>query len=1058
VQRYLILALVLLFSLSALIQPAQAQGEDWVIEGDKVFIDDANVYLSATPHTLGGSGWVEFELLSKGYEGEIDAIWGFNQSEGIVPSKPQIWAENVPHTVYRLVDVEKEDTLIVTGITSFAKLSWATFEGEPDIGNRNNTHLYEVTADFWGMETETLVVAFNAYVLDGSTATITYNYDTREREYYIEYYDDWKPFNIGSLTTVDREYKGFDDWRFTKLDAPIQKNVTYKVRCWIEVPFKGTTPVSGKYIWAVKPHNESIQDAIASGHLYVLDPWYNGSWSHRLEITIDHTKVDADLVDFPVLITEEDMTVAFWANVKADGTDIVMTLDDGDTKLKRELVDIDTVGKTMELWFKAPTLSSTVDDVFYLYFGNAGAAEVNDADTWDAHYIAVYHLSDDPDNAHVIDSTGVNSGDKTAANEPNEVVGEIGEAQDFDGANDYISGGNAIKPECEDTLTFEALVFDNVWGANDCMMSFGTHAILITEGVAGAVLFVLFDDLGGSQWMRFNAAGEYLTAGIWNQLAGTWDGTDMLLYSNGTKTARPPRVLNAPLKSGVMQFSIGRRGDGNHYFDDLLDEVRVSDIARSEGWIGTGYNTMTDPATFYSVADEALVLPTVETDNADIDGTTATLNGEITDTGFPYDDDERGFVWDTVSWSDPGNVAPGASGYSDNWTEAGSFGVGAFDHDATGLTALVTYYYRACANNPAGWDYGDEITFFALPDGNVYLEFRPDLSETRIRGNAGIPADILVEDMFIGYILPIYDADDQELFFLHCVPDRWDDSKDPVYASHILVHVISSLSDANEANRGYRLQLAWDEATPNEEEIPAYAPNTVDATRMVYSNTQYECYQDWFVVLCNVDDGLEHDDIIALRLRRTLHTDDQKADNELAGNLIIHAVDILYARGDMLGDPDGAGGILTLINIWIEEGIIVGGEDVFFLALIFLAVSLTIATFALRSGRMILSFASAGAWMVLGVYSYTQSAIVWDIYYALFWLSMGMVVCCVLIPAILKEKKEDDISLGETDEFGDKDMLDAMEADDKDRARFERLSGKRKPRRRLSRFAKTGKE
>jgi len=86
----------------------------------------------------------------------------------------------------------------------------------------------------------------------------------------------------------------------------------------------------------------------------------------------------------------------------------------------------------------------------------------------------------------------------------------------------------------------------------------------------------------------------------------------------------------------------------------------------------------------------------------------------------------------------------------------------------------------------------------------------------------------------------------------------------------------------------------------------------------------------------------------------------------------------------------------------------------------FLALGLFIATFALKSGRVILSFSSAGAWMLLGVYSYTRFVDLWDIYYSLFWLSMGLVLVCVLIPVILREKIEGDLS-PEVDEYGDYD-------------------------------------
>jgi len=52
----------------------------YTIEGNKVYIDDSKVYISAQPHTLNTHGYVEFELISKAYSGDIDIAFGFDTS------------------------------------------------------------------------------------------------------------------------------------------------------------------------------------------------------------------------------------------------------------------------------------------------------------------------------------------------------------------------------------------------------------------------------------------------------------------------------------------------------------------------------------------------------------------------------------------------------------------------------------------------------------------------------------------------------------------------------------------------------------------------------------------------------------------------------------------------------------------------------------------------------------------------------------------------------------------------------------------------------------------
>jgi len=89
----------------------------------------------------------------------------------------------------------------------------------------------------------------------------------------------------------------------------------------------------------------------------------------------------------------------------------------------------------------------------------------------------------------------------------------------------------------------------------------------------------------------------------------------------------------------------------------------------------------------------------------------ATLNGNVD----ALNDSEisiRGFVWDTVSRSDPGDVAPDASSYSMCWVQTGSFGLGAFLKAISGLHPGPTYYFRAAGKNDTGmWAYGEELSF-----------------------------------------------------------------------------------------------------------------------------------------------------------------------------------------------------------------------------------------------------------------------------------------------------------------------------------------------------------
>lgn len=126
--------------------------------------------------------------------------------------------------------------------------------------------------------------------------------------------------------------------------------------------------------------------------------------------------------------------------------------------------------------------------------------------------------------------------------------------------------------------------------------------------------------------------------------------------------------------------------------------------------------------TYYSdLYDEdnelAIVYPTVTSAAAtNVEETTATTNGNITATGG-QNADHRGVVYDLATHADPGNVAPGASGYAGNVDEAGAFGVAAFSENITPLVRGQEYFYRMYAHNQVGYDYSNvEQALMTKPD------------------------------------------------------------------------------------------------------------------------------------------------------------------------------------------------------------------------------------------------------------------------------------------------------------------------------------------------------
>ena len=156
------------------------------------------------------------------------------------------------------------------------------------------------------------------------------------------------------------------------------------------------------------------------------ESWFNDIWQFRKEITIDATKVSSGPhTDFPVLVNlTSDASLA--ANAQADGDDILFTSSGGATQLKHEIEKYGSSTGDLVAWVKVPSLPSSTDTVFFMYYGNGSADSQQDATSvWSNGYEAVYHL-----NENFLDST---SNARNATNSgTDDATGMIANGRDFE--------------------------------------------------------------------------------------------------------------------------------------------------------------------------------------------------------------------------------------------------------------------------------------------------------------------------------------------------------------------------------------------------------------------------------------------------------------------------------------------------------------------------------------------------------------------------------------------------------------------------------------------------
>lgn len=335
---------------------------------------------------------------------------------------------------------------------------------------------------------------------------------------------------------------------------------------------------------------------VANARIYNPPAWLN-NWDNRVRITTNNSQVAGNLTNYPAYFDFNGLPSNFWAAVQSNGIDVRLTSSDAITVLNHELVAIDTSAETGEVHFDTVLISSTTDTIFYLYYNNSNAGDISTTATWNSNYITVLHLKDDPDTSTVQDSTSNNNdGTKFSANNPIEIDAQIGKGQDF--SSDYI------------TLPDNILASSAAW-------SLGTWINADTLGAGNRTFFQLHQDFniqllyqGDVTSFRLqtfdgstavNSDTETVSTATWYYVVGTYDGTTQRIYLNGSLADSD--LINTPSSTSVAS-RLGAHRTGNDFWDGIMDEARLSNVARSADWISTEYNNQSSSTAFWVIGIE----------------------------------------------------------------------------------------------------------------------------------------------------------------------------------------------------------------------------------------------------------------------------------------------------------------------------------------------------------------------------------------------------------------------------------------------------------------------
>ena len=326
-------------------------------------------------------------------------------------------------------------------------------------------------------------------------------------------------------------------------------------------------------------------------------------WNRKQKITLQSSKVSANLTDFPFLITLDHLNAEIADggvnSALNGGGDIRFSADSaGTVQLACEVVSFVAGGTPKaEIWVKIPSLSATVNTDIYIWYKNAGQTQPLVTNpygrnaVWSDYLLVAHDCLTDSTGAHTLANVGT-----MAAVGPNGTAARL-----FDGVNDEITDNlNADQRPVTVQLWFnpaDLSLEHTLWSYEKD--GWGQGAYLGTTSAG---------DLKNEEWKSGGAWGSKVTATVkpalntWSRASMSYVGdSSRTIYLNGGNSA-----TNSGTKAGafdaVNSSGLGKGGYSSAaisgWFDGVMFGYRVYNGTLSAARISTEYNNQNDPATF----------------------------------------------------------------------------------------------------------------------------------------------------------------------------------------------------------------------------------------------------------------------------------------------------------------------------------------------------------------------------------------------------------------------------------------------------------------------------
>ncbi|MBD3250008.1 MAG: DUF2341 domain-containing protein [Candidatus Pacebacteria bacterium] len=367
----------------------------------------------------------------------------------------------------------------------------------------------------------------------------------------------------------------------------------------------------------------------------------SSAYQYSKKITIDHTKVDDDLTDYPLTLVTTDSDLATTVNGgHVQNTDssggasgsltvpadlIFSSTSDCSTQLDHEVEKYSDSTGELVAHIKIPSLSSSQDTEIYVCYGLSSAVttQENTSDVWSNNYLAVYHMSSDPSGITYDSTQYGNNGTSTGSMDSSDLVnGVLGQAVDFDGIDDKLEVSDSASLQNLDgySTSYSVEFWANTTEAGDSDFD---QALIERRSFTGDISWVFNigpNDSGYENcYIRavdyvfwedpvFTSGSTKINDGNWHNVVFTRNNSNLNIYADGSLGGSETVSYGSDANSDQgLLIAARQKNDGSYddYMDAQFDEIRISSINRSSTWVSTTHNNQSDPSSFYSVGSES---------------------------------------------------------------------------------------------------------------------------------------------------------------------------------------------------------------------------------------------------------------------------------------------------------------------------------------------------------------------------------------------------------------------------------------------------------------------